>query len=190
MMDDKTIYIDFDGVIVDSQKKIDYFFSLFGNKITAEWNNFLANLNWKVDVLSECKEINNSLTILKELYKMKRDVYILSRVFSLNEAKDKIEYLRDNGVYTDFITSPGRIEKTNVIIPNQNKILIDDSSSNIRNWIDNNGKGIYFTDNIADLVVSKNIFFNKDEEYWQDKDGKYYFKDCQDNLGFLLQKKL
>ena len=97
------IYLDFDGVIADTQKRIDYYFSLFDNTITPEWNKFLANLNWEKDVLSFSNEINNSLEILKNLYKMKKNVYILSRVFSLNEYKAKLEYLRDNGVYTDFI---------------------------------------------------------------------------------------
>ena len=167
------IYIDFDGVIVDTQNKIDYYFSLFDNKITPEWNEFLANINWKMDVLSEAKEINNSFEILRELYKFKRNVYILSRVFSLNEYRDKLEYLRDNGIYTNFIPTPGRKEKAQVIIPNKDKILIDDSKSNVQNWINNNGRGIYFINSTIDLV-----------------DNDIDFKECVDNLSFLLKKKI
>ncbi len=183
------IYIDFDGVILNTQEKIDYFFSLFNNTITPEWNKFLANLNWKKDVLPYSKEIKDSLKILKELYKMKKNIYILSRVFSLNEARDKIEFLRDYGVNTSFIPSPGRILKSQVIIPNQNKILIDDSKDNTIDWMNNNGKAIYFTQNIPELIVSKYFDFGDNLTY-QDERGNVYFKDTVDDLGFLLQKKL
>jgi len=185
----KTIYIDFDGVIVDTQKKVNELFRMFNYEISDAWNYFLANLNWKLNMLPDAKEINNSFEVLKELYKLKKDVYILSRVFSLKEAQDKIEFLRDNGIYTDFIASPGRIEKYKVIVPNQNKILIDDSESNIKSWIDNNGKGIYFTENKIDLEVSKKINYNG-ENYYLNEDNKLYFKDSVNSLEFLLQKKL
>jgi len=183
------IYLDFDGVIADTQKRIDYYFSLFDNTITEEWNKFLANLNWERDVLSFSNEINNSLEILKKLYKMKKNVYILSRVFSLNEYKAKLEYLRDNGVYTNFIPSPGRINKSRVVIPNNNRILIDDSKFNIKDWIINNGRGILFSNNKIDLAVSKSLDFNN-QLYYQSNDNSIYFKECVDNLDFLLNKKI
>lgn len=185
---EKKIYIDFDGVIVDSQKQIDYFFRLFGNKITEDWNRFLKNLNWEKEVLPNVNEINNSFSILKELYKMKKDVYIFSRVFSINEAQDKIKYLEDKGIKISFISSPGRLDKSKIVIPNKSKILIDDSKDNVMNWINNSGYGIYFTDNIIDLSASKSICFNTD--YLKDSSNKVYFKNCVSDLSFLLKKKL
>ena len=167
---DKTIYIDFDGVIADTQKKIDYYFSLFNNTISPEWNRFLENINWKLDVLKDAEEINNSLSILKELYKMKRDIYILSRVFSLNEYYDKREYLKDRGIDILFIPSPKRVPKSLIVTPNKNRILVDDSKDNINDWINNNGKGIYFTNNL--------------------NNNEFNFKYQVDSLDFLLQKKL
>ena len=181
------IYIDFDGVIADTQKKINYYFSLFDYKKSPDWDMFLADINWKIDVLSEAKEIKNSFTILKELYKMKKNIYILSRVFSLQEAKDKIEYLRDNGVYTSFITSPGRIDKSKVIIPTQNKILIDDSKDNVLDWVNNNGKGIYFAKNNIEVEENKKNV-SKDRIYCQ-KDNETYFRDSVEDLSFLLKNK-
>ena len=166
------VYIDFDGVIVDTQTKIDYYFSLFDNKITPEWNKFLANINWKMDVLSSAKEINNAFEILRELYKIKKNIYILSRVFSLSEYKDKLLYLRDNGIYINVIPSPGRIEKSRVVIPSQDRVLIDDSKSNIKNWIDNDGRGVYFSQNLLDI-----------------ENAKKYFPECVSDLKFLLKKK-
>ena len=181
------IYIDFDGVIADTQKKIDMYFSQFNNIITAEWDKFLANIKWKLDVLPEAKEINNSFEILKELYKLKKNIYILSRVFSINEARDKIEYLRDNGIQTSFIASPGRIEKSKVIIPNKDRMLIDDSKTTIKDWINNNGRGIFFAKDENDLINNKKIDFG-DKEYYEDIDGKLYFKECVNDLSFLLKK--
>ena len=141
------IYIDFDGVIVNTQDRIDYYFSMFDNTITPEWNKFLANINWRVDVLSQSKEINNSFKILKDLYELKANVYILSRVFSLNEYRDKLLYLRDNGIYINMIPSPERIEKSKVVIPNKKRILIDDSKANVQDWTYNGGQGILFIGN-------------------------------------------
>ena len=182
------IYIAFDGVIADTQKKIDYYFSLFNNTITPEWNKYLANINWRRDVLSESNEINNSFTILKELYKMKKKVYILSRVFSLNEYYDKLTYLRENGVNTLFIPSPRRIPKSYIVIPNKNRILIDASKDNNKDWIDNDGRGIYFTNDITDLTVSSSFPYN-DRDYYKENN-QIYFKECVSDLSFLLEKKI
>lgn len=184
----KKIYIDFDGVIVDSQSQIDYFFRLFGNKITEEWNEFLKNLNWEKEVLPNCNEINNSFSILKELYKLKKEVYIFSRVFSLNEASAKIKYLEEKGIRISFISSPGRLKKSNVVMPDKSKILIDDSKDNILDWINNNGQGFYYTNDIMDLMASKNIDFQ--EKKYIDYDGKIYFKNCVNDLSFILKKEL
>ena len=141
-MNNEEFYIDFDGVIVDSQKKVDYYFSLFGGEVsTPKWNRFLEEMDW-VKLLKESNEIDNSFDVLKELYKLKKEVYILSRVFSNNEAKAKIEYLRDNGIQQDFITCPGRIKKSRVVIPNENRLLVDDSLGNIEDWQKNGGKTI------------------------------------------------
>ena len=142
-MKNEEFYIDFDGVIVDTQKQIDYLFELYGSDINSvTWNNFLRNLDWE-NILNNSKEIDNSLDVLRELYKLKKEVYILSRVFSTNEVQRKIEYLRDNKVYTDFITVPERMNKSSVVIPNPNRLLVDDSEGNINDWKKNNGNTLW-----------------------------------------------
>ena len=186
---DKEFYIDFDGVIVDTQKKIDEYFKLFDNTITPEWDLYLENINWAKRVLSEAKEINNSFTILKELYKLKRNFYILSRVFSPNEFRDKQNFLRENGIYMPIIPVMKRLPKSLIIPPRKNRILIDDSASNLKDWIDNNGTGIYFTENLNDTKINNDIFINSNADYWKDENNQYYFRDNVDNLSFLLQKK-
>lgn len=183
------IYLDFDGVILNTQDKIDYLFSKFNNEITPEWNEYLTKINWRRDILPDSKEINNSLGILKELYKMKKDIIILSRVFSSNEYIDKFDYLRDRGIYLDFIPAFGRRNKSEYVKPDKNKILIDDSGFNVKEWIDNNGRGIFFTNNIVDLAVSNGLDFN-DKLYYQANDDKTYFKETTSGLSFLLKKKI
>ena len=59
-----------------------------------------------------------------------------------------------------------------VVIPSQDRILIDDSKSNIKNWIDNDGRGVYFSQNLLDI-----------------ENAKKYFPECVSDLKFLLKKK-
>ena len=185
----KEIYVDFDGVIVDTQEKINYLFSKFNNTITPEWNKYLANINWRRDILPEASEINNSFGILKELYKMKRNIIILSRVFSANEYIDKLDYLHSKGIYCNFIPTFGRRNKSEYVRPNKNKLLIDDSETNVKDWLDHNGRGVFFTNNAIDLAVSKGFDFDK-KSYYQEADDKLYFKECVEDLSFLFKKKI
>ena len=184
----KQIYIDFDGVIVDSQNQINELFRQYGNKITAEWNNRLEKIEWKKEILPNANEINNSFSILRELYEMKKEVHILSRVFSKGEANDKAEYLKERGIFIPFIPSYGRVKKSMVVTPNSSRLLVDDSSDNIIDWNTNNGQGFYFTLDEEYLKKYKNIDFNG--EYFQNIDGQNYFKNSVSDLSFLLKKTL
>lgn len=58
--------------------------------------------------------------------------------------KIKTEILRDNlKILCPVIFVPPGVKKYQVIIPNQ-QLLIDDSPKNIKQWIENGGKGLIF----------------------------------------------
>ena len=148
---EKELYIDFDGVILDTQVEIDKLYEAHGGVINDAWNNFLANdIDWH-KLLNDSKVIDDSLDILRILYNEGRKSYIFSRVFSLREAQEKINYLRDHNVKTDFVICPGRKNKSEIIIPNTNKLLLEDSNSNVIDWKKNNGSELLFTKNINNL---------------------------------------
>ncbi len=147
----KEIYIDFDGVILNTQVEIDKKYYEHGGVIDESWNKVLENeIDWK-KLLGDSKVIGNSLEVLKELYNQGQKTYIFSRVFSLGEAQEKINYLRDNNVLTDFIICPKRARKSEVIIPNKNRILVEDSTSNAMDWKNNGGLELFFTKDISKL---------------------------------------
>lgn len=151
-MKDEEFYIDFDGVIMDTQKETDRLFALYGSDTNnPAWNEYLRCRDWAKYLLT-CKEIDKSIDVLKELYKLKKRVYILSSVFSLAEERDKIAFLRDNGVYQDFIAVPERDPKSGVVIPNPSRLLVDDSERNIVDWRNNNGPAVWFGKEEKDLT--------------------------------------
>jgi hypothetical protein len=64
----KEIYIDFDGVILNTQVEIDKKYYEHGGVIDESWNKVLENeIDWK-KLLGDSKVIGNSLEVLKELY--------------------------------------------------------------------------------------------------------------------------
>lgn len=148
--------IDFDGVILDSEERmLDRKFSIglhnhndanefykyfkYTDHHPEEWDYIIRNAN----------SINDSVEIIRELERLKRNIAILTKIHSLYEMKVKIDDLRNNRKINCpvFFVPPG-IEKYNIITPN-NQLLIDDSEENIRLWIENGGKGFVFDKKIS-----------------------------------------
>ena len=144
-------YIDFDGVIMNTQDKIDEFFWFFNYDCTDPyWNELLANIDWNW-LLEQCNEINNSIEKLKELLEQGKKAYILSRVFSQEDADAKEAYLRRRGVNIKVIPVFGRVPKSSIIKPEPYRLLIDDSIDNINDWEQNGGKALYVPKNTCDI---------------------------------------
>ena len=154
MLNDYT-FIDFDGVILDSEERMlerKYDLGLYNHKNEDEFNRYFeyTNLNpeeWNY-IIREAKSINNSVEIIRELERMKRNIAILTKIHTLYEMKVKIEDLREhrNIMCPVFFVPPG-IKKHQIIIPNH-QLLIDDSKKNIKGWIENGGTGLIFDSTI------------------------------------------
>lgn len=90
------IYIDFDGVIMNTNKSITKLLDV--NKVNrtnfGETVKFLTTLNWE-EILNESNEINNTFHYLKEINN-KLDVAILTHVSSEKEIKLKKQIILDN----------------------------------------------------------------------------------------------
>lgn len=131
----KVIYIDFDGVLVDTPKFISKELKIKGNSEETcknfPWDYFLKN----------CNEIENNLTVLKKISQQNK-VVILTHVYS-----DKEKSAKENFVYRklkniQIISVPYYIDK-NIIVNPKDNILIDDYSNNIEKWINSSGIGIH-----------------------------------------------
>ena len=137
-------YIDFDGVILDTEDVLFYDWRHNPESYNMPWDNearYIERANWK-NVLDNSPVINDSIYILKNMdYK---DVAILTKVHSLdNEGAAKINYLGSNGVKQQVILVPYSLSKTDVVMAKGN-ILIDDSVRNLIEWEAKGGYFIFF----------------------------------------------
>lgn len=132
----KVIYIDFDGVLVDTPKFINEELKINGNS-----EEICKNLPWDY-FLKNCNEIENNLTILKEISKNNK-VAILTHVYSNKEKLAKEKFISERLNNIKIIVVPYYIDKNLIVNPKDN-ILIDDYSENIDKWINSGGIGIQF----------------------------------------------
>ena len=155
------IFIDFDGVILDSEARMlerKYDLGLRDHKNKNEFNKYFeyTNLNpkeWDY-IIREAKSINNSVKIIKELEKMKINIAILTKIHTLYEMKIKLEELRKKNIICPVFFVPPGIRKHQVVIPNK-QLLIDDSEKNIKEWIANGGNGLIFDSKIIEDTYEK-----------------------------------
>ena len=106
------LYLDFDGVIVDSIKVTYKMMEEEGIDIndTKRVREFYRNLDW-FKLLDEIDEINNAIKNIKKLQKTGMyKLYILTTVNSLEEAEAKIRYIRKFGLNIPIICVPKGID--------------------------------------------------------------------------------
>ena len=161
MMNDYT-FIDFDGVILDTEQRMldrKYDMGFQNHRDEAEYLAYfdytkLHPEEWDY-IIREAKSINNSVEIIQELESLKKRIAILTKVHTLYEMRTKIEDLREhrNIKCPVFFVPPG-VEKYQVIIPN-NQLLIDDFKNNINAWIANGGQGLVFDFSISENTDTK-----------------------------------
>lgn len=141
------IYVDFDGVIFDSEKVLFYGYHKLGIKTEEEKIKYIQNKNWE-DLLKKSEIINDSIEILKELGDK---VSILTKIHSMeNEGVAKIKILRSLEVKNEIILAPYTLKKTDIVNPNGN-ILVDDTLHNLDDWEKYGGNPIYFNMNNSDI---------------------------------------
>lgn len=145
-------YVDFDGVVIDSEIHLfdEDYISLKDRKIiTNEYEKiiYIQNKNWE-KILSKSEIINNAIEILRMV---KDDVSILTKIHSMeNEGTAKVRLLRSLGIENDIILCPYTLKKTDVVDPRGN-ILIDDTIHNLDDWALGGGIPIYFNKDNSDI---------------------------------------
>lgn len=160
-MDKLNLYIDFDGVILDTLTPLSK--EKEQNNISPEEERkFYANYPWEKLLIDE-NIINDAIEdITKIIASNKFNLAILTHVNSLNEATLKIKYIRKYFQDITIIPCPKEISKTKMI-HTKGAILVDDYAGNLREWekeegipvrfsLKGNGKGYKVVKELKELI--------------------------------------
>lgn len=150
------LYLDFDGVILDTMnvtiKMMEDLNIPDDQEIIRE---FYKNIDW-YKLLRSTPEINDSfnninLLLNSGLY----DIEILTHVNSKEEGIEKINYLSNILPSVNVIPTPIEIAKCNMVNP-INSVLVDDYSKNLILWKDEDGIPIKFSNEIDSRFITIN----------------------------------
>lgn len=142
----KKLYIDFDGVILDSIKTTYEIMDKEGiDKFNpVEARAFYEILDWD-KTLDITPEINNSLENIKNIIKSEQyEVNVLTHIVCYREGVSKIRFLKKHIPELSIILVPKEFSKTEVVNP-KDAILIDDYTENLKEWKEHGGIGIKFS---------------------------------------------
>lgn len=136
------LYLDCDGVILDTISKSNKILSEEGIVSKDEVTKFYTNIDWG-KLIEEAGQINDSISKIKKLSNY-FDIEILTHVNSENESNVKRNYFAKELPNINVITVPFHIKKAD-FVEATNTILVDDSTSNLEYWIKKGGIGIKFS---------------------------------------------
>lgn len=137
-------YIDFDGVILDTE-----------DLLFEEWRKnpnrhllppmakiqYIHDADWKY-ILENSPEINDSFYILKNLNPNQNA--ILTKIHSMsNEGYSKIKFIRNKGIEIPIYLVPYPKKKTDIVEAYGN-ILVDDGLRNLDEWVEAGGYPMFF----------------------------------------------
>mgnify|MGYP003305699556 FL=1 len=137
------IYIDFDGVILDTWEVIfKKYYEEFNTTDIKEDNikKIMLTIGWNY-ILENSKEINYSLEKIKRISKT-HDICILTKINSKQEQDAKTNFLLENKI-KKMCFVPYTSSKTQYVDPHNN-ILIDDDIKNLEEWEQHGGIAIFF----------------------------------------------
>lgn len=160
----KDLYIDFDGVILNTIEEGYNNMRKLGldPKNSSDCGKYFGTLDWD-DFISHTSQINNSIDNIQRIIDSNRfNVFILTHINSLDEAVAKVNYVRKYLKDITIIPVPRKISKTQMV-HSENAILIDDYAGNLREWeaakgigvrfsLKNNGKGFYAIDHLDAIL--------------------------------------
>ena len=138
---EKEYFVDFDGVILDSQER---FLEVMRDNINYyDWLDYLSSIDWK-QFLQECNEIDDSLSVLKRLQNLKRLKGIITSIHSFVEGQQKLIYLREKEILVPIYYVLPFQKKSEILIPNKLTVLVDDKLVNCLEWKKAGGTSLLF----------------------------------------------
>jgi len=169
------LYIDFDGVVMDSIPPLYDALEKSGINVNKEEEirEFFANYDYN-NVINDKLLLNDSVTCINKLIQSKKfEISFLTHVNSLSEGVVKINYLRNHFKEITIIIVPKEISKTKVV-HSEGAILVDDYSGNLKEWEENGGIAVRFSKELESLgyrVINKldqliDMFDEDGKEKW------------------------
>ncbi len=151
----KRLFIDFDGVILDTVS------ILYEEAKRQEYeisdSEFYKKFNYKC-ILKDKYIINDSINCIQKLIDCgKFEVNILTHCYTIKEASDKVKYIRSHFKDITVIICPKDISKTKMV-HTEGSILVDDYAGNLREWEKEGGIPVRFSTKLNGkgyLVVDK-----------------------------------
>lgn len=142
-MEKYNLYIDFDGVILDTITPL--YSDIDKNKLKEEkLKRYFENYPWE-KIINDKYIINNSIENIKRIIDSNRfNLSILTHINSIKEAVLKIKYLRKYFKDITIIPCPKEISKTKMI-HTKDAILVDDYAGNLREWEKEGGIAVRFS---------------------------------------------
>ena len=150
------LYIDFHGVIYDTLPVLNGLLKKndISNRDLISIKSFLETINW-CEFMDKSKQINDSIYCMRQIMDSEVfNVFVLAQVMSMNEIGSIVKCLRKQLPEVVTIPVPRDIEKVDMVPP-KNAILIDDNLDHVKEWVDQDGIGIHFSN-------KKNIECNVD----------------------------
>ena len=144
------LYIDFDGVIMNTIDVTYDDFKKTGLNIKDPNNSeavrsFYASIDWKDLLNNRAEIINDGIECIRKIVRSNIfNVSILTHINSLNEATEKVKYIRKHLRDITIIPVPKEISKTSMV-HTKDAILIDDYIGNLKEWREHKGIGIKFS---------------------------------------------
>lgn len=137
----KKVLFDLDGVLLDSEDRI---VTMKNERDDLNWDQFFDTVDWK-GLYEEAEEINDSLKILRIYQRMNPDnSFIVSKSHRLEEGRWKLHRIRKEGITIPMFIVPPHVKKSDIIMPSEDILLIDDSIKQIGEWRGSNGTGYLF----------------------------------------------
>ena len=137
-------YIDFDGVILDTEDLLFYEWRRNPNHHYLPEEDkvlYVKNSDWRY-IINNSPIINDSIYLLKNMDSS--NSAILTKIHSMREGCEKIIYLREHGIQQNVILVPYPAEKIDVVRPKKEDILIDDNLRNLSDWHSLGGYPMFF----------------------------------------------
>lgn len=156
------IYIDFDGVIVDTWPEItNEYFKKFKSYDIEETRlrELFVEINWN-EILKNSKINEKNISLLRNLDY--GSIAILTKINTLKEKNAKIKFLKEKSIKCDIIFVDIDSSKSQAVVV-ENNILIDDELKNLNEWVEKDGIGILYSKN-ADHKDSNGELNTKYEE--------------------------
>lgn len=143
----KRLYIDFDGVVLDTIPHLYAALEASGTNMESEKekSRFFSMYDFDM-IVNDDNILNESIECINKLINCKKfEISFLTHINSLDEGVSKINYLKSkfkNNV--TIILTPKEISKT-MMVHTEGAILVDDYSGNLKEWESTGGIAVRFS---------------------------------------------